>query len=168
MLAVFYRAALCQPRRAAQNGSADTGKPKYFSVIDGNRSNQKPRTKSLESLGAYSESPFAPWISNQDAPPNGLWLAKSGRGGKYPLGAVEASRIQGGSYRRRWPTSNHRHARCPVSVCHVDLDIATPPAFGQALIIAPQARGLEGDPQATRELNETVRAEMPVEALWRH
>jgi hypothetical protein len=39
MLAVLCRLAL-EPRRAAQNGSADTGKPDYFSVRCGNRSNE--------------------------------------------------------------------------------------------------------------------------------
>jgi len=39
MLAVLCRLAL-EPRRAAQNGSADTGKPNYFSVRCGNRSNE--------------------------------------------------------------------------------------------------------------------------------
>jgi len=44
-----------------------------------------------------SRSPVRGW--NQVAPANGLWLAKSGIGGKKPLCMFEASRNQGGLYK---------------------------------------------------------------------
>lgn len=53
---------------------------------------------------------------NQATPPKGLWLAKSGMGGKWPLGMSEICCIQRGITRS--PISGQRQTRCPVSSFH--------------------------------------------------
>src|ERR1019366_2537706 len=47
----------------------------------------------------------------------------------------EVSCIQRGLYSTRCPTSDQRHARCPVSVCHEDLIAANLPTFCRNSII---------------------------------
>ena len=61
MLAVLCRLAL-EPRRAAQNGSADTGKPNYFSVRCGNRSNETHFTTEVTEVTEKQELSF--WRSS--------------------------------------------------------------------------------------------------------
>src|SRR5215469_17994765 len=69
--------------------------------------------------GSQSQSVGLGW--NQDTPPNGLRVEKSGSGDKYPLRGWDASCIQSGWYSECTPTSAQRQAKCPLSKCHIRL-----------------------------------------------